>query len=212
MSRAHIASAREKMVARQLAARGIRDSRVLDAMGKVRRERFVEQGYEGLAYQDTALPIASGQTISQPYIVALMAEAAEIKPTDRVLEVGTGCGYAAAVLGELAEEVFTIERHANLGDEASGRLQREGYHNIHVRVGDGTEGWPDAAPFDAILVAAAAARPPQTLKDQLAQGGRLIIPVGRNDQQALKKITRIDETTYREEDLGAVRFVPLIGR
>ena len=212
MSGAHTASAREKMVARQLAARGIRDSRVLDAMGKVRRERFVGQGYEGLAYQDTALPIASGQTISQPYIVALMAEAAEIKPTDRVLEVGTGCGYAAAVLGELAEEVFTIERHANLGDEALGRLQREGYHNIHVRVGDGTEGWPDAAPFDAILVAAAAGSPPQTLKDQIAQGGRLIIPVGRNDEQALKKITRLDETAYREEDLGAVRFVPLIGQ
>lgn len=205
------ALARENMVAHQVARRGIRDRRVLAAMAKVPRERFVEPGYQEFAYEDSALPIAEEQTISQPYIVAAMAEAGAIKPDDKVLEVGTGSGYAAAIFAELAREVFTIERHASLANAAKERLAALGYQTINVRIGDGTLGWPEAAPFDAIIVAAGGPRVPAALKGQLAVGGRLVIPVGQGRVQSLQKITRHSETRYSEEDLGSVQFVRLIG-
>jgi protein-L-isoaspartate(D-aspartate) O-methyltransferase len=204
--------ARDRMVTMQIEGRGVRDRRVLDAMRSVPREKFVEPGFEESAYDDGPLPIGEGQTISQPYIVALMIEAAEVKRGDRVLEVGAGSGYAAAVLGEIAKQVFAIERHAELGEAARERIRRLGYDNIDLRVGDGTRGWPEAAPFDAILVAAGGPSAPQALKEQLVVGGRLVVPVGGEEgHQTLCKITRRSETEYDEENLGAVAFVPLIG-
>ena len=204
--------ARNHMVSTQIAQRGIRDRRVLAAIRNVPRETFVEPELEELAYEDGPLPIGEGQTISQPYIVALMIEAAELKPEDRVLEVGAGSGYAAAVMSQIAAEVYTIERHARLGSEAQRRFNKLGYHNIRLRVGDGTQGWPEAAPFDAILVAASGPEVPDALKRQLAIGGRLIIPIGEDDWgQALRKLRRTSEADYEEASLGAVVFVPLIG-
>src|SRR4051794_26186863 len=164
------------MVDRHIAARGIRDRWVLDAMRRVARETFIDPGFEEFAYEDTPLRIGEGQTISQPYIVALMIEAAEVKPGDRVLEVGAGSGYAAAVLAEIAGHVHAVERHASLAEAARQRLRKLGY-KVELRVGDGTLGWPEAAPFDAILVAAGGRDVPQALKGQLAVGGRLVIPV-----------------------------------
>jgi protein-L-isoaspartate(D-aspartate) O-methyltransferase len=206
------ADLRDRMVDVQLARRGIRDIRVLDAMRRVPRERFLEAGFEEFAYEDGALPIASGQTISQPYIVAAMIEAAELKPTDKMLEVGTGSGYAAAVASRLAEIVHTIERHGSLARTAADRLAALGYANCVVHTGDGTRGLPDEAPFDAILVTAGGPSVPETLKRQLAVGGRLIIPVGTfEDEQVLLRITRRSARDYDEETFGAVRFVPLIG-
>jgi len=206
------ASGRDHMVETQVAARGVRNPRVLEAMRQVPREAFVSDELEEFAYEDTPLPIAEGQTISQPYIVALMIEAADVKPGDRVLDVGTGSGYAAAVLGRIAAEVYTIERHQTLADEAAERLRRLGYRNVHVRHGDGTRGWPKKAPFDAIIVAAGGPEIPGTLRSQLNVGGRLIIPVGtEGNEQHLIKVVRDSERTYSQEDLGAVRFVPLIG-
>jgi protein-L-isoaspartate(D-aspartate) O-methyltransferase len=200
------------MVEVQIARRGVRDRHVLDAMRRVPREMFVEAGFEEFAYEDGPLPIGEGQTISQPYIVALMIEAAEIKPGDHVLEVGAGSGYAAAVMSQIADSVNAIERHPTLANAARTRFKRLGYDNIDLRVGDGTTGWPEAAPFDAILVAAGGPEPPPALKQQLKIGGRLIIPVGSEDrQQKLLKITRKGETEYESDDLGAVMFVPLIG-
>ncbi|MET3928548.1 protein-L-isoaspartate(D-aspartate) O-methyltransferase [Lysobacter sp. OAE881] len=205
-------AARMRMVRSHLAARGLRDARVLAAMAEVPRERFVEAGMEEFAYEDSPLPIGEGQTISQPYIVALMLEAAHIEPGDRVLEVGTGSGYAAAVMSRLAREVHTVERHASLADEARARFAQLGYDNIEVHTGDGSRGWPDAAPFDAIVVAAGAPSPPQALQAQLAIGGRLVIPVGDDgDVQELTKIVRTGEDMFEREDLGAVMFVPLVG-
>ncbi len=204
------AEARQKMVERQLAGRGIADARVLEAMGKVRREAFVPADLAEFAYDDSPLPIAEGQTISQPYIVALMAEAARIGPDDRVLEVGTGSGYAAAVFAELAREVVTIERHAALAAGAREALGRLGYGNVEIIEGDGSRGVPQRAPYDAILVAAGAPAPPDSLKRQLAAGGRLVIPVSVNAHQELRVITRGGEG-FSEEGLGAVRFVPLMG-
>lgn len=201
---------RHTMVAQQIAARGVADARVLAAMAKTPRESFVADGYAVVAYSDSALPIAEGQSISQPYIVAVMAEAAEIAPDDRVLEVGAGSGYAAAVFAELAHEVHTVERHAGLAHEAEQRLARLGYANVEVHTADGTTGWPDAAPYDAIIVAAGGPRVPEALKRQLSIGGRLVIPVGEGRIQSLRKITRESETTYRDEGLGAVQFVPLV--
>jgi protein-L-isoaspartate(D-aspartate) O-methyltransferase len=204
--------ARHRMVDAQISRRGVRDERVLAALRTVPREAFVAEGFEASAYEDSARPIGSGQTISQPYIVARMAEAAAIGEADRVLEIGTGSGYAAAVLGRLAREVFTIERHAALAARAESRLRASGCGNVTVRVGDGTRGWPEKAPFDAILVAAGGPSVPAALQEQLETGGRLIIPVGDERRtQRLLRITRTGATRFEEEDLGGVMFVPLIG-
>ncbi len=206
-----LANRRKHMVDVQIARRGVRDERVLNAMRTVPRERFIGEAMAEFAYEDSPLPIEEGQTISQPYIVAAMIEAAEIAQGDRVLEVGAGSGYAAAVIGQIAGEVYAIERHEALGCLAQDRFEALGYDNITIRVGDGTKGWPDAGPFDAILVAAGGPEVPQALKEQLAIGGRLVIPVGEYGDQKLCKVTRRSEDRYSEENLGAVTFVPLIG-
>ena len=203
--------ARKKMVTAQLAHRGVRDARVLEAMASVPREAFVAAGMEEFAYQDSALPLGEGQTISQPFIVATMAEAARLSPEDRVLEVGAGSGYAAAIFSRLARQVFAIERHASLTEAARARCRTLGYHNITLKTADGSIGWPEAAPFDAILVAAGVPKPPNALKRQLQIGGRLIVPVGEADEQRLVRITRVTAEEFAEDDLGGVRFVPLIG-
>ena len=202
---------RDRMVEHQIAARGVRDPRVLDAMRQVPRETFVPEELAAQAYEDSPLPIPGGQTISQPYIVALMAEAAAILPDDRVLDVGTGSGYAAAVLSLLAEDVYSIERDPGLAAAARERLARLGCINVTVRHGDGGRGWPEAAPFDAILAAAATPVVPPELCRQLATGGRLVIPVGdASGEQRLLRIVRTGDTDYEEEDLGPVTFVPLV--
>lgn len=205
------AALREEMVARQLEARGIADRQVLDAMRTVPRELFVPAALAGMAYADGALPIAEGQTISQPYVVALMAEAAEPRPGDRSLDVGTGSGYAAAVLSRIVARVYSIERIPELAESARTALERAGIDNVTVRVGDGTLGWPEEAPFDSIVVAAGAPAAGETLKRQLAPGGRLVIPVEAGGWQRLIRIRRTGEHSFEERDLGAVRFVPLIG-
>lgn len=203
---------RQQMIERQLAARGIRDQTVLHALGTVPREAFIPADLVEFAYKDAPLPIEENQTISQPYIVALMTAALELKSDDRVLEVGTGSGYAAAVLGEICENVYTIERHKVLADTAQARLKELGYTNVQVRYGDGTLGWEEQAPFDAIIVAAGGPEAPQSLKEQLAIGGRLVIPVGESSEsQKLIRIWRVSQDDYKTEDLGRVRFVPLIG-
>src|SRR3954453_5589173 len=207
-----LARQRRQMTELQVAGRGITDPLVLEAMRRVPRERFGPENLEEFAYEDSPLPIEAGQTISQPYIVAAMIEAAEIQPGDRVLEIGAGSGYAAAVMSRIAERVYAIERHATLSRVAAERLKRLGYDNVEIRTGDGTRGWPEAAPFDAILVAAGGPAIPQTLKDQLDIGGRLIMPVGESQlEQHLVKVTRRRANHFEEQDLGEVRFVPLIG-
>src|SRR5262245_2272925 len=206
-----ITSQRDRMVERQIAGRGVRDPAVLSAMRSVPRERFLPPHLEEFAYQDSPLPIEQGQTISQPFIVALMAEALELDPGDRVLEIGTGSGYAAAVLARLAREVYTVERHAELVESARILLGELGFDNVFVRHGDGTLGWPEHAPYDAIVVAAGGPRIPETLLAQLAPGGRLVIPVGEEKAQELVRITRRADGTFEREELGGVRFVPLIG-
>ena len=199
------------MVERQLAARGIRDGRVLEAMRRMPRQAFVPRPLRAEAYCDGPLPIGDGQTISQPYIVALMIEAARVGPADRVLDVGVGSGYTAAVLSLMAGQVYGIERHRTLADAAQARLTRLGRRNIELRCADGSMGWPEAAPFDAILVDASGPEMPPALCAQLAPGGRLVMPVGRSAwSQQLVKLTRIGDV-FREEDLGSVSFVPLIG-
>ncbi|KPK16008.1 MAG: protein-L-isoaspartate O-methyltransferase [Myxococcales bacterium SG8_38] len=203
---------RRQMVKRQIEARGVRQTAVLEAMRSVPREAFLPTHLSEFAYEDTPLPIEEGQTISQPYIVAAMAEALRIGPNDKVLEIGTGSGYAAAVLGEIAAEVYTIERHRALADEARSRLRELGYPNVHVLCGDGTLGWPEHAPFDAILVSAGGPSVPQALVEQLAPGGRMVIPVGAEVRdQRLLRVTKQPDGEARTEDLGGVRFVPLIG-
>ena len=202
---------RDDMVARQIAKRGITNPRLLQAMRKVRREAFVPEDYRELAFEDGPLPIGEDQTISQPYIVAIMAEAASIQPDDRILEVGTGSGYAAAVFAELASHVYTIERHATLAAQAEATLGALGYSDVSVRTGDGTRGWPEAAPFDAIIVAASGPRAPESLKEQLAIGGRLIMPIGHGRPQSLFKVTRLGREKFVEENLGPVQFVLLVG-
>jgi len=199
------------MVTRHLAARGISDPLVIAAMGKVAREAFVPEGLKEFAYEDSALPIEAGQTISQPYIVARMIELLELQPTDTVLEVGAGSGYAAAVLSRIASKVYSIERHEELATEARARLKRLGYANAEIIFADGTTGSPEKAPFDAILVSAGGPKVPEPLKQQLAIGGRLVIPVGRDVHQTLLLVRRIDEDSFEEEDHGGVSFVPLIG-
>lgn len=204
---------RRRMVATQIEARGIRDPRVLQAMREVPREAFVEPGWEEAAYADRPLPIGEGQTISQPYIVAAMLEAARIGPRDRVLEVGAGSGYAAALAGRLAASVIAVERLGPLAESARRRLQRLGCANVELRQGDGSLGVPEAAPFDAILVAASGPEVPDALRRQLAPGGRLVLPVGeRHGPQRLLRITREAEDRFAEEVLEAVAFVPLIGK
>jgi protein-L-isoaspartate(D-aspartate) O-methyltransferase len=200
------------MVHRQIVARGVCSARVVEAIARVPRERFVPEYLEEFAYENTPLPIGEGQTISQPFIVAYMAEQAELSGDDRVLEVGAGSGYAAAVFAEIAKEVFTIERNEALAESARDRLIELGYQRVHVRCGDGTKGWPEAAPFDAILVAAGGPEVPRSLCEQLAVGGRLLMPVGPAGQlQKLVRIRRVADDRYEEEDLGDVIFVPLIG-
>ena len=199
------------MVERDLASRGVRDERVLAVMGEVPRERFVPEELAEFAYTDSPLPIDVGQTISQPFIVALMAQAAELGPHDRVLEVGAGSGYGAAILGRCAGEVWSIERHETLAEQARRRVETLGYDNVHIVCGDGTLGWPEEAPFDAIVVTAGGPSVPPTLWEQLAEGGRLIIPVGPESRgQELVRVRRVAGEPV-EEDLGPVRFVPLIG-
>ena len=201
------------MVRRHIAGRGISDAGVLDAMASVPREQFVRPGLSHRAYADGPLPIGEGQTISQPYVVAWMAEAAELGAGDRVLEVGTGSGYAAAVLGRIAHAVYTVERHAMLAEAARDRLGRLGYGNVHVLHGDGTAGWDEHAPYDAIVVAAAGPYVPEALRDQLLARGRLVMPLGRPWQgQSLVRLRRSPKGAFTREELGAVRFVPLIGQ
>jgi len=203
---------RERMVERHIYARGVRDPRVLDAMRKVPRELFVPEHMREFAYEDTPLPIGEGQTISQPYIVAYMVEALALEGGEKVLEIGAGSGYAAAVLGEIAKEVYAIERIKELAERAGENLRKAGYDNVHVRHDDGTKGWSEHAPYDAILVSAGAPEVPETLKKQLAVGGRMVIPVGPDPKaQELIRITRVAEDRYDREDLADVRFVPLIG-
>lgn len=205
------AERRAVMVERQLAARDIADPHVLRAMGEVPRELFVPENMREFAYEDGPLPIGSGQTISQPYIVAMMIQAAEISPGDRALEVGAGSGYAAAVMSRIAGQVFAIERHEQLAGTATERIERLGYDNLSIICGDGSEGLPGEAPFDAILVAAGGDKVPEPLKQQLAIGGRLVIPVGGEHMQSLLCVTRTGANEWSEQDLGGVRFVPLIG-
>jgi len=200
------------MVDAQIAGRGVRDRAVLEAMRSVPREAFVAAGLRERAHDDTPLSIGSGQTISQPYIVALMLEAAAIAPGDRVLEVGAGSGYAAAIAGRLAAHVDAVERHAGLARAAAARLAALGLANVAIHEADGSVGWPAGAPYDAIVVAAAGPHLPAALREQLAVGGRLVMPVGdRGRGQRLLKLTRIDAGNFRQEDLGGVVFVPLVG-
>ena len=203
---------RHEMVESQLVRRGISDPRVLEAFRSVARELFVPRSLAHLAYDDAPVAIGEGQTISQPYIVALIAEALHIASDERVLEIGTGSGYAAAIFSRLAAHVFTIERLERLASAARTRLEALGCYNVTVRHGDGTLGWPEHAPFDAIAVAAGGPSVPAALLDQLAPGGRLVIPVGATQSsQELVRVTRKARTTFHEETLGPVRFVPLIG-
>ena len=203
---------RAAMVREQIEARGVHDARVLQAMRELPRERFVRPGWEAEAYDDNPLPIAAGQTISQPYIVAFMSEALQLRGGERVLEIGTGSGYAAAVLGRLAKEVHTVERHAVLADGAAAVLSALGVDNVQVHTADGTLGWPAAAPYDAIVVTAAGPEVPAALLAQLAVGGRLVMPVGeREGAQWLLRLTRVNEHETRREELMGVRFVPLTG-
>jgi protein-L-isoaspartate(D-aspartate) O-methyltransferase len=201
---------RQAMVARQLKARDITDPRVLTAMGKVPRDRFVPEDLSSLAYEDHPLPIGLGQTISQPYIVALMTQWAEIKPGDKVLEVGTGSGYQAAVLAELTDRVFSIELLPELAEAARTRLRDLGYGRVQVKSGDGYQGWPEEAPFDAILVTATAPEVPPALKEQLKEGGRLVIPVGPAGSVQELLLLRKVKGDLKEEQRVPVRFVPLV--
>lgn len=200
---------RKRMVENQLIPRGIKDPRVLKAFYKVPRHLFVDLDQRHLAYDDHPLPIGLEQTISQPYIVALMTEALKLQGDEKVLEIGTGSGYQTAILAELARVVYTIERLSPLAEQAKAILQELKYNNIHFRVGDGTKGWPEEAPFDAILVAAAAERIPTSLVEQLSLGGRMVIPVGDTPVQNLVLLIK-DKQNIEEESLCGCRFVPLI--
>ena len=204
--------ARQKMVAEQIEGRGLRDTAVLDAMRQVPREQFVHAGHQERAYDDGPLPIGVGQTISQPYIVALMIAKLELEPGSRVLEIGTGSGYAAAVLSRVASHVYTVERIPELVELAQHNLARCGYKNVIIRQGDGTIGWPEFAPYDGIVVAAGSPKIPIELREQLAVNGRLIIPVGSERRvQRLVRLTRTGPNAFHKEIMTHVRFVPLIG-
>ncbi|MCK0530970.1 protein-L-isoaspartate(D-aspartate) O-methyltransferase [Sphingobium agri] len=208
---ADCARLRQMMVEQQIIRRGVGDPRLWAAMRAVPRERFVPEDVRSLAYEDRPLPVEAGQTISQPYIVARMIEAAAISPEDRVLEVGAGSGYAAAVMSRLAAHVFAVERIAELTALAEGRMKALGYDNVSIGLGDGTAGWAEKAPFDAILVAAGGPGVPPPLREQLAIGGRLVMPVGDGGEQQLVRLIRKDEEEFDLTVLEAVRFVPLIG-
>lgn len=201
--------ARNDMVRRQIEARGITDERVIDAMLKVERHRFLPEALERMAYQDRPLPIGEGQTISQPYIVALMTEKLALRPTDRVLEIGTGSGYQAAILSCIADEVYTIEIIKTLADSSAALLDRLGHKNVHVRHGDGFLGWPEAAPFDAIIITCAPSKLPEPLITQLAEDGRLIVPLG-DDFQVLT-LYRMSAGVLTREEIAPVLFVPMKG-
>ena len=202
---------RRRMISEQLESRGVRDENVLRAMHKIRRETFVPTNLQESAYDDRPLPIGHNQTISQPYIVAHMVEALELKGGEKVLEIGAGSGYAAAVMAEIASDVYAIERIGQLAERAAAHLIDEGYSNVHVLHSDGTKGWVEEAPFDAILVSAGAPEIPETLKNQLKIEGRMIIPVGANlGRQQLIRITRNIKGQFSEEVLTDVAFVPLI--
>lgn len=201
---------RQRMVERQLKARDIKDERVLAAMGKVPREKFVPSESRAASYEDGPLPIGYGQTISQPYIVAFMTEQLRPKPSDRVLEIGTGSGYQAAILAELVSEIYSVEIVEPLARAAEATLQHLGYKNVHVKVGDGYKGWPEAAPFDAIIVTCAPDKVPQPLVDQLKDGGRMIIPVGERFAQQLYLLEK-KNGQLKESVTLPVRFVPMAG-
>jgi len=201
---------RSRMVDEQIAYRGVTDPRVLAVMGKVPRHEFMPEALRTQAYGDHAMPIGEGQTISQPYIVALMTELLELKGDERVLEIGTGSGYQAAVLAELCQKVFTIERVKTLADKARATLDRLGYKNVVMKVYDGTYGWKEMSPFDAIIVTAAAPDVPDTLVDQLKDGGRLVIPVGERYSQVLMKVIKSPSGVVTKTSIPCV-FVPLIG-
>ncbi len=209
MNDSQCALERRMMVAATLVGRGIADQRVLQAMSTVPRHVFVPEALEKFAYHDGPLSIGEGQTISQPYVVALMCEALRVKPSDRILEVGAGSGYAAAILSLLGAEVHAVERHQQLAMSARGTLEAGGYDNVHVHWSDGQEGWESGAPYDAILVSAAADRVPPQVLSQLALGGRLVMPVGDHFSQQLLRITRAPHGLERES-LISVRFVPLL--
>lgn len=198
------------MLEQQLKRRGIRDERVLSAMGDVQRHLFVPPELIASAYDDGPLPIGFGQTISQPYVVALMTEVVRPQPTERALDIGTGCGYQAAILSRLAQEVYSMEILEELASQAANRLQDLGYGNVQVRHGDGYRGWPEQAPFDVIIVAAAPEHVPQPLVDQLAPGGRMIIPVGRGSQD-LRYLEKDLDGNLRQSQIASVRFVPMTG-
>jgi len=205
---------RERMVETQIAARGVHDERVLEAMRKVPRHLFLDEALRDQAYSDHPLPIAENQTISQPYIVGLMTESLELNGSEKVLEIGTGSGYQSAILAELADRVFSIERYPELAYRANSILQKLGYGNIIVRVGDGSLGWPDDAPFDGIIVTAGTPHIPQPLIDQLKVGGRLVVPVGDKFGQDLMLVKRVAEGPegIKKTNLGGVRFVNLVGK
>ena len=212
LSKSKFSRLRKEMVERAIFARGVRSELVLNAMRNVPRESFLPTRLREFAYDDTALPIEEGQTISQPYIVAFMIEALVLRGGEKVLEIGAGSGYAAAVLSEIAADVYTVERHGPLAEKAAATLADLGYDNVHVLHGDGTRGWPAHAPYDAIIVAASGPTISESLKDQLKIGGRLVIPVGADQHiQELVRVTRIAQREYRREDLADVRFVPLLG-
>ena len=200
---------RENMVETQLAARGIRDARVLSAMARVPRHEFVSERYREQAYGDHPIPIAEGQTVSQPYIVALMLEVLNLEPNAKVLEVGTGSGYMTALLAELASHVYSVERHARLAREAGATLARLGYSNVTILTGDGSQGLPEFAPYDGIVVSAAASQIPGALIQQLSEGGRMVIPVGPPDAQELQLVVSHEGRTIVHR-LDGCRFVPLI--
>ena len=203
-------AAKRRMLDRHLRARGITDGRVLAAMERVPREEFVPESHRRHAYDDRALPVELGQTISQPYTVAFMAQAAGLQGDERVLEIGTGTGYGAAVLGQLAAEVFSIERWSDLFESATQRLLRLGVHNVHTKLADGSLGWAEQAPFDAIVVTAAAEQLPAAYPQQLAEGGRIVIPIGKpGGGQTMFRFTR-QNGELREESLGLFSFVPLV--
>lgn len=205
----YFADLRLRMVKTQIEARGVKDENVLQAFLNVERHRFVLPAYISAAYQDSPLPIEDGQTISQPYIVAFMTEALDLKSTDKVLEIGTGSGYQAAILAEICDSVFTIEIFESLGEKAKQLFAELGYKNIFCKVADGYKGWPERAPFDAIIVTCSPTHIPQPLKDQLAEGGRMIIPVGKDPIQYLVLLKK-NKGKIREETVLPVRFVPML--